>query len=386
MDVDVTAGLGQSELVFTVANTLIGASVLNLPYAAAHVGPPAAVFVLLVVTSMMMCTARFIVLAIRKRPRGADVEFGDLAEVVFGAIGRKIVDFALVFELWLALVGCFDLVGSNLSVLLPISTSAGVVICSALLLVLFVVPPKALAALSFVSVMAMCTIFAALVVTVAEIPTWASEDQQYELNYRGVFLMIGVSMTGYAGHPCLPSFYVQAKDKAGFLCPVSGGFGVAVVYYTLMGLIGSIAFGSCVAQNITESVGHDLNGNALNQWSVFLQKLCAGALALKIQVVCILITRPVLNALGAPKEGWGPRLAFAIVTCLVALYFTDQIASVMALVGLLPTMCTSIIFPLTLHLFSGNPSRLVSVFCCCGILCGAGLAVVGTCQVLFGEK
>jgi hypothetical protein len=381
---DVTGGLGQSALVFTVANTLIGASVLNLPYAAAHVGPRTAVLILLTVTSVMVFTARFVVVAIRKRPRGADVEFGDLAEVVFGATGRKITEFALIFELWLALVGCFDLVGSNLSVLLPISTAAGVVVCSASLLVLFIVPPKVLAALSFVSVMAMCAIFLALLITVAEIPAWASEEQQYETNYRGVFLMVGVSVACYAGHPCLPSFYVQARDKSQFLCATSGGFGVAVVYYVLMGVVGSIAFGSCAAQNITESVGHDLSGAPLNQWSVFLQKLCAGALALKIQVVTILITRPVLHALGAKKEAWGPRLVFAIVTGLVALYFTDAIASVMAIVGLLPTMCTSVIFPLVLHLFSGNPSTLVSVFCCVGILAAASLAVVGTCQVLFG--
>jgi hypothetical protein len=251
-------------------------------------------------------------------------------------------------------------------------------------LVLFVIPPKVLAALSFVSVMSMCAIFAALLVTVAEIPTWATADQQYEPNYRGVFLMVGVSVACYAGHPCLPSFYVQAKDKPAFICATSGGFGVAVVYYILMGVVGSIAFGNCAGQNITESVGHDLSGAALNQWSVFLQKLCAGALALKIQVVTILITRPVLHALGADKEAWGPRVAFAIVTGLVALSFTEQIASVMAIVGLLPTMCTSVIFPLVLHMFSGNPSLLVRIFCCVGIVCAAALAVVGTCQVLFG--
>eukprot|EP00928_Gymnodinium_smaydae_P058460 TRINITY_DN4166_c0_g1_i2.p1 TRINITY_DN4166_c0_g1~~TRINITY_DN4166_c0_g1_i2.p1 ORF type:complete len:449 (-),score=89.64 TRINITY_DN4166_c0_g1_i2:253-1599(-) len=381
---DVVGGLGQSSLVFTIANTLIGASVLNLPYAAAHVGSYAATFILLAVTFVMMCTAKFVVLVIQKRPTDADVEFGDLAQVVFGSVGKKVVDFALIFELWLALVGCFDLVGSNLSVLLPISTEAGVVVCSAFLLVLFAIPPRLLAALSFVSVMAMCTIFAALLSTVAEMPTWASEEQQYELDYRGVFLMLGVSMVGYAGHPCLPSYYVQARDKTRFDCATSGGFGVAVVYYILMGVIGSVAFGSRAAQNITESVGHDINGVALNQWSIVLQKLCAGALALKIQVVTVLLARPVMHALGAPKEAWAPRIFFAIATCLVALYFTDQIASVMAIVGLLPTMCTSVIFPLVLHLSMGNPSFSVRILCYIGIICAAGLAVVGTCEVLLG--
>ena len=66
--------------------------------------------------------------------------------------------------------------------------------------------------------------------------------------------MVGVSLACYGGHACLPSIYVQSAKKPEFQVATSGGFAVAVVYYFLMGTIGSLAFGSYAAQNIAKNV------------------------------------------------------------------------------------------------------------------------------------
>ena len=63
---DVNATLGQGSLIFMVANTLIGTSVLNLPYVAARVGTRLWVLILLTVTGVMLCTATAVVVAIRQ--------------------------------------------------------------------------------------------------------------------------------------------------------------------------------------------------------------------------------------------------------------------------------------------------------------------------------
>ena len=49
--------------------------------------------ILLLVTLTMFTTATFVIRAIRKCPIGADVEFGGLADLTFGAQGKKAVEF-----------------------------------------------------------------------------------------------------------------------------------------------------------------------------------------------------------------------------------------------------------------------------------------------------
>jgi hypothetical protein len=332
----------------------------------------------------MLCTATAVVVAIRQRPRGAHVEFGDLAEGPFGIVGKKLIDAALVSELWMALVAAFDFVASNLAVMLALPPSAGILCCGVLLLVLFALPPRWFAALSFVSVAAMCSIFVALLQTVVNMPSWAPQDEHCEPTLRDVVLMVGVAISCYGGHACLPSIYVQSAKKPEFQVATSGGFAVAVVYYFLMGTIGSLAFGSHAAQNIAKNVGHDLRGTPLGPGALLLQRACAAALTLKIQSITVVLSRPVLHAIGARKDSWGARVIFVAVTGLVASFCKDQIAAVMAVLGLLPVTCTSVIFPLFLHMYSGSASIVVRMFCFVGIVGATLLAVVGTVLVVFG--
>jgi amino acid permease len=251
------------DVTFTIANTMIGASILNLPYAVAQVGVVPGGTILLLVTLTMYTTATFVVGAIRKAPPFADVEFGGLADITFGARSKRIVDAVVIFELWLAMISQFDLVGSNLSVVFPVSPRAGILACGGGLLVLFYSSPKVLAALSMFSVAAMLMIGIALMVTVAAMPEWASAERKTEPSVAGIFLVIGVSLACYAGHPCLPSFYTEAAEKSRFLSSTAGGFGMAVGYYSLVGAVGAQAFGDRAAQNIMESIGHDLEGRSL---------------------------------------------------------------------------------------------------------------------------
>jgi len=216
-------------------------------------------------------------------------------------------------------------------------------------------------------------------------PEWASADEDPEPTIGGTFLVIGICLACYAGHPCLPSFYTQAADKSSFLSSTAGGFGIAIGYYFLVGAVGAHAFGGRAAQNIIESVGHDLEGRALGPWAVLMQKICAAGLALKIQVVCVLIANPVMHALGA-GEGFPARVAFAVASVLIALCFADQIAALMAVVGLAATMCTSVLFPLTLQLYTVAASRGLQLLLKSAIVGAAVLAVLGTSLVALSPK
>ena len=115
-------------------------------------------------------------------------------------------------------------------------------------------------------------------------PEWASSEiLNPEPSVGGTFLVLGISLACYAGHPCLPSFYTQAAEKSTFLSSTAGGLGIAVGYYFVIGAVAAHAFGSRVTQNIIESIGHDLEGRPLGWWAVWMQKICAAGLALKIQ-------------------------------------------------------------------------------------------------------
>ena len=152
-----------------------------------------------------------------------------------------------------------------------------------------------------------------------------------------------------------------------------------------MGAVGAHAFGGRAAQNIIESVGHDLQGNPLGPWAVGMQTICAAGLALKIQVVCVLIANPVMHAMGA-GDGFWARLAFSVSSVLIALLFADEIASLMAVVGLGATMCTSVLFPLLLQLYSVAVTRGCQLLLLAAICSAAVLAVAGTIIIAVAPK
>ena len=112
-----------------------------------------------------------------------------------------------------------------------------------------------------------------------------------------------------------------------------------------------------------------------------MQMICAAGLALKIQVQTALIANPVMHALGA-GEGLFARVALAAATALVALLFADQVAALMAVVGLVTTMCTSVLFPLALQLYSVAAARGIQLLLKAGIAGAAVLAVAGTLVII----
>ena len=110
-----------------------------------------------------------------------------------------------------------------------------------------------------------------------------------------------------------------------------------------------------------------------------------GARACSLEVVCVLIAKPVMHAMGA-GDGFWARLAFSVSSVLIALLFADQIAALMAVVGLAATMCTSVLFPLLLQLYSVAVTRGCQLLLLVAIGSAAVLAVAGTIIIAVAPK
>ena len=103
----------------------------------------------------------------------------------------------------------------------------------------------------------------------------------------------------------------------------------------------------------------------------------------RIVLVCV---RVCASASAIAGDGFWARLAFSVSSVLIALLFADQIASLMAVVGLAATMCTSVLFPLLLQLYSVAVTRGCQLLLLAAIGSAAVLAVAGTIIIAVAPK
>jgi len=383
------------EASITIANTLIGAGVLGLPYALKSAGWLGLV-VMMGATLITCFTAKMLVwsfLAFNEMSIAVE-SYDQLAEAVLGSAGGTTMKILTVLECYGLAICYLVLHTTNWPSLLSLAPDEVVVAgCSARVLSTLVVSCLALptllvrsshlSKLAVVDLIATSSMFVIAIVApllgglpapdgtacpgldAAVAP--GSAMGRSLLTPSGLGLATGLSLFAFSGHATFPELYraMPLKERPNYFAACDLGFAFAGGFYALFACIGYYFYGSCAADTAT------LN---LMQASPFLGSfatlLVLTSTFVTISVVCV----PVVRIL---KEAWLPtsqqgrdnedsgesllqpmrpsdlllRIGLVVVAFFVAVC-VPNFGFVVALMGAFTTMLISFILPVAFYMYA----------------------------------
>lgn len=360
---DASTKMTTTQTVISIANILVGAGMLSLPFGFRASGWAAAA-VLIAVIALMTFTAFLIGLALDEASndhrmiaiRQESRDFAALAYLAFGSRGRQFLAVVFALELWFAILAFFVLIGINGSLVLGVSKTQAILIAGGVTFYLCYASLRVLGYLSIVSLFAICSAVVALIWNGISLPVADLQFGSYHGTFRweGLLCTLGLCMFCFGGHPCLPGIYAGMQDRSKFKLACAGGFALAGLFYMIVSCIGYYFFGDFVDQSFTQNLGFDLEGKPIHGLQ-FLGVLAAAGFLIKLQGTIPLILAPVMSLLesilGMDLEddiAWkkhGLRFFVVALSVLVAIVFQDAVNVICSISGCALNMSTSVIFP-----------------------------------------
>lgn len=390
------------EASMTIANTLIGAGVLGLPYALKNAGW-AGILVMLFATAITCFTAKaliwsFIALNASRKSGSTTIESYDaLAEAALGAAGGVTMKVLTVLECYGLGICYIVLHTTNWPALLSLPAYEPVVagldartvatlVVSVLVLPTLLVRSSYLSSLSIVGLTSTCMMFVVAVVAplIAHLPLddgaacpavgAASAAESTATMGRNVFepsglgIATGMSLFAFSGHATFPELYcsMSPAERPHFFAACDLGFLFAGGFYATFAAIGYFFYGACAADTLT------LN---LMQASPVLGSI-ATLLVLTssfvtFSVVCVPVVRIIGQAFNVSSSGdddgasggrqgllqpmsaaqFSLRLGLVAVAFLVAVA-VPNFGFVVSLMGAFTTMLVSFILPVAFYLYA----------------------------------
>lgn len=388
------------EASITIANTLIGAGVLGLPYALRSAGW-AGLAIILLATVITCFTAKMLVWSFMAlnddRPRGASPieSYDDLAAAVCGSGAGGVMKVLTLLECF-GLAICYVVLHTvNWPALLSLPpteliwagldarTLAGLAV-TGLAVPTLLVRSQYLSSLAIVGLAATMAMFAVAVVAplLAELPapigsecpvldaaTPADSEMEWRLlEPSGLGLATGLALFAFSGHATFPELYRQMTiaERPKFFLACDVGFGAAGAAYCGFAAIGYYFYGSCAADTATLNLMHA--SPVLGSAATLLVLLSA---FVTISVVCVPVVRILSEALlgtddsinedepdgEAPISFWQPMRApeFALRVSLMIIAFIVAVSVpnfgfAVSLMGAFTTMLISFILPVVFYL------------------------------------
>ena len=376
------AGTSWKEVALTIANALVGAGMLSLPFALKTCGW-AGLLVIVAASWIASITAKSLAWSMETlnlRSGGAAVTTYDgLAEAIAGRAGDIAMKLLTVLELGGGII-CFIVLHSiNWPVLLrlpplvcglPAKTVSALAMCCCLL-PLLLVQQRHLAVFAVVGLASTAGLFAVTLVAplLAGLPPPIASEcavldesilpgtlmERHLLIADGLGASTGVILFAFAGHATFPELYKQmsADEKPNFSRACDVGFCGAVVLYVVFAALGYFFLGDCVADSVTlnlMSVSAPLGGAAT---TLILINTFVSISILAVPVIRIVAAEEDEPAAGVliklrPKAV-GTRVALVAVggACAVMI---PNFAFVVSLIGSVCTMMISFILPATFYL------------------------------------
>eukprot|EP00747_Dinoflagellata_sp_TGD_P192689 gnl/TRDRNA2_/TRDRNA2_57849_c0_seq1.p1 gnl/TRDRNA2_/TRDRNA2_57849_c0~~gnl/TRDRNA2_/TRDRNA2_57849_c0_seq1.p1 ORF type:complete len:493 (+),score=62.23 gnl/TRDRNA2_/TRDRNA2_57849_c0_seq1:56-1480(+) len=356
----------QFQAICNLTNIMVGVGMINMPFGMAAAGGVLGSLIMVSVVILMFFTGSLVGDALARTTKELELrgvpkecrDFAALADVAFGAVGKRIVAFIFVGEMWMVMETMIVLFGTNLNVLSGLSREFGITACTLLTFVLLLCSARFQSYISMFSLFAISFAASALLVNGLALPDGSDTPPfvDYHPWWRpeGAMTMVGLSLFSFAAHPALPSVYWTMKDpEKHFQLALAAAFSLAMLFYLSVAFIGFFFFGDFVDQAFTVNLGKDLHGHRLPNLS-FLGLITSAGFVMKLQGTTPLILRPVATVLQelaglqwkeSPKCLLASGAVFATISWVVAVIFADQCAILAGLCGCLMTMSTSIVFP-----------------------------------------
>jgi len=384
------------QAIFNLANIIVGAGVLSIPYAFKQSGY-FTIVIILVVIFITDLTGKWIGSALRLagNTKGAEAipqsarDFAFLAETAFGSRGRRFITFVTVLEVWFACVTLLTMNGNNAKTIWPsLAPAVSVPITGALATVSSLIPETTFAYLSLASSLSLLLAVVAMIAATCMLSEWAEPyarlDSDALIHVRNIPQSVGIVMFCFAGHPCFPAIYGSMRETKRWDFAVDATFLVAFLFYATVGFVGYVVFGAGLDETVTRNLA-----GIPGELALWCQDIAALGFLVKVQLTVPLMLNALMVACWPPALGqpeWPPRrlLLLALLgtaTSFVAVALRDSVAVVAGFTGSFCVMMTSVLFPAAAHLAlscSGG-SRRPACLTYAGVICfGCVMAVLGT--------
>lgn len=381
--------MNSCETVLNLANTMMGSGVLAVPFAFSLTNGWAVSLLLLVVllTAFTACLIGEKLMMSRcshigggQQPSTRDYTF--LAEVSFGQAGKCVVAVITALEVWLAAVTFLVMNGSNIQGLLGMNEVQAVLVCTFVSTVMIFIPLRIYAYVSLASLVALLIASLCFLGDLGTGGPWSFPAPQLEPNLGNLCRAYGLFIFCFAGHPCLPALHEGMQQMDQWSSCVLWSFGIAAVYYLLLGLAAFLAHGDTLHPVFTQ----DMNVG-------WLKHVAAAFFAVKIQFTTPVLMRVVLQSMQIWPEGPHvkefiknglPVASVILLTGSSACFLAGEVAALASFVGALLVNLTSIVIPCVMYMrlsgWSQLPDKNRAKVLLCGalVLFGVVTAVAGT--------
>ena len=390
----------------TIANALVGAGCLGLPYALRNAGW-AGLLIILGATLATCCTAKFLVQCIESlnARKVACSTYDDLVEFQFGSLGGVLMRVMTVAELYGGVVCMVTLQATNWPVLLGLPeqplASLGLtqhiprmlddahvlvtLLVCALAFPTLLVQTRHLAGFAAVGLCATATVaFVTLAAPLlnsdlpladgASCPSLDASTRPADtmgretLRLEGVGVATGLALFAFAGHATFPEMWRQmsASERPHFGKACDLGFGLAAVFYCTLAATGYFFFGNCAADTLTLNLmaaSPALGGVAtagvllstftsISVLSVPVARICREALAVgdKKAVELLRLREALASGVLQPFDcaSLGIKLGLVCLAAVLSLS-VPNFGFVVALIGAFTCMLISLILPTLCH-------------------------------------
>lgn len=356
-----------NETTINAALALVGSGVLGIPYAFGQSGFLCGA-ILLSVTGLTMWTAVLIgrLMDATKplaRELGIDESAHDwpfLGFVAFGNVGRVIVSFCQLGELWGCMLGFLVVNGVNFHLIFPRVSQELCIVASGLMSFAMLFPSaKTLSYFSSVGIAATVLAVGSLAWSAEAMPVWESHVEAWKwLDPSNVLMSLGMIQFCFVAHGAFPTMHREMRSPATEFTPAMlRAFVFAGIFYMTVGILAFFVYGSLAQANFMENLGRDLTGQLL-PGKAFLYIFSTAFFAINIQASFPLFALGLITAtevsLGIAKRGifirtlW--KFVFLALTTFVAVVLKDCMAPIISLIGCFCATCTCLIFPMSFTL------------------------------------
>lgn len=356
-----------NETMVNAALALVGSGVLGIPYAFAQSGLLCGV-VLVVVTFLTLWTALLIgdLMEATKpvaREQGIDESAHDwpfLGYVAFGNVGRAVVSFCQLGELWGCMLGFLVVNGVNFNLIFPSISKELCIVASGLLSFLMLFPSaKTLSYFSSIGIGATVLAVGSLAWSAEAMPVWESEVEAVKwLDPSNIPMSLGMIQFCFVAHGALPTMHREMQNPGTDYKPAMlRAFSFAGVFYISVGIFAFFVYGSVAQANFMQNLGRDLDLQLL-PGKAFLYIFATAFFAINIQASFPLFALGLITAtemsLGISKRGlfirtlW--KFVFLALTTFLAVALKDCMAPILSLVGCFCATCTCLLFPMSFTL------------------------------------
>eukprot|EP00980_Cylindrotheca_fusiformis_P028342 scaffold22592_cov129-Cylindrotheca_fusiformis.AAC.28 len=411
-----------AQCIFNLANILMGVGLLTLPYACKTAGAVGGVFAIVCLAFITWRTSILIGRELNGDPRPLSYfddspwktplqpgsvpqarmlkpisGFPDIARAAFGDVGSVLFACVLYFELF-SCVGIFLVsIGDHIHTLFPSNPPAIYMVGTA---IVSAIPITLLRTARLLSYLSMVGTIATICVVCAVVLCYAFEGDItkqiadhtpnvgppfHEVwNPSGIPLAFGLVAYCFSGHAIVPSIFCSMERPQDFEKVVNVSFGIVLVACLAVGLSGYFMFGNFVLDQVTLSLEQNSSAELAMTVLTYLMILTAfSKLTLTMFPLAIGMEEIFAPYLSTEKGVEVVSILIKVVLLFGALMvamFVPSFSFLCSMVGMICTICVSVIFPSSayLRLFGSKLGCLEKMMYWVFTVAGITIAVVGT--------